>query len=124
MTSRATSTLSAAVLAVGGVCLLFAGDEVAARLVPGSPPVVAVVMQLLGGAWLGVATLDWFTRGQSIGGIYGRPVVLCNLALYLVTATTSLKAATVSSIDPLLVVGVAAAIMAALYARLLFRPPA
>ena len=34
-------------------------------------------MQLLGGAWLGVATLNWFTRGQSIGGIYGRPVVLC-----------------------------------------------
>ena len=123
MRSRAVATLSAALLGTCGAILFFAGDDVAARIVPGSPPIVGVAMQLLGGAWLGVAALDWFTRGQSIGGIYGRPVVLCNLMLYLVTATTSLKAAKLSPDDPLLVAGIIAAVMTTLYARLLFRPP-
>ena len=110
-------------LGIFGAGLLFAGDEVARRIAPGAAPVVEVVVQLLGGAWLGVATIDWFTRGLTIGGIYGRPIVLGNLTLYLVTAATALKAAQVSPADPLLLVGLAAAVMTVLYTRLLFRSP-
>src|SRR5688572_15430765 len=123
MSSRAVSTLSALLLGIFGAVLLFAGDEVARRIAPGAAPVVDVVVQLLGGAWLGVATIDWFTRGLAIGGIYGRPIVLGNLTLYLVTAATTLKAAHASPADPLLLVGLAAAIMTVLYTRLLFRSP-
>jgi hypothetical protein len=116
-------TLSTVVLAIGGTTLLFAGDEVVDAIIPGSPSLVAVLAQLLGGAWLGVAALNWFTRGHAIGGIYGRPLLYCNLTLYLVSSTTLLKAATGSPTDPLLVAGFVAGAMTVLYAWLAFRSP-
>jgi hypothetical protein len=123
MTSRAIASLSAALLGLAGAILLFAGDVVANRLAPGAPPVVAVLAQLLGGAWLGLAALNWFTRGQAIGGIYGRPVVLSNLVAYFVSAATLLKATAWTSVDVMLVAGGVAAAMAAFYSWLLFRSP-
>lgn len=115
-------TLSAVLLGSCGATLLFAGDEVVEAIAPGSPSVAAAVAQLLGGAWLGVAALNWFTRGHAIGGIYGRPLILCNLTLYLVSSTTLLKAA--KGADSLLAAGLVAGVMTALYAWLVYRSPA
>ena len=91
--SSAISRISAVVLLLGGASLLFAADDVLPVLVPGFPPGGAWLGQLLGAAWLAVAAMNWLQRASVLGGIYGRPVVLPNLALYFVSALTVLRTA-------------------------------
>ena len=121
MTSRFIATLSAGVLGICGAVLLFLPDTVAGASVErhSMPETLA---QLLGGAWLGVAALNWYTRGQSIGGIYGRPVVFANLMLYFVATTTLVKMAGWRP-GAVLVAALVAGFMTAVYGSLLFRSP-
>ena len=86
MISSLLSRTSATVLLLGGVALLFASDVLLPALLPGFPPAAAWLGQLLGAAWLGVAVLNWLQRAAVRGGIYGRPVVFANLALYFISA--------------------------------------
>ena len=90
--SSRVSTISAIVLALGGVALLFAPDVILPALVPGFPPSAVWLAQLLAAAWLGVAALDWLQRATLLGGIYGRAVVMANLVLYFVGDLAVLRA--------------------------------
>ena len=63
-------------------------------------------------------------RGLTIGGIYGRPVVVANLTLYFISATTLLKAAVPAPERLVVAAAIVTSVLAALYAWLLFRPPA
>ena len=122
--SSLLSRVSAAVLLVGGAALLFAPDALLPALVPGFPPAAAWLGQLLGAAWLGVAALNWSQRAALLGGIYGRPVVLANLSLYLISALSLLRAllrdAAPAALWSLLV---PLAVLAAVYGALLLRGP-
>lgn len=122
--STLVSRASAIVLALGGMVLLFASDVLLPRLAPGYPAGGAWLGQLLAAAWLGVAALNWLSQRAVLGGIYGRPVVAANTALYFI-ATTSLARAAVDGARPpaLWVVCVPAAAFALVYGWLLFRGP-
>ncbi len=124
MISSLLSRTSALVLLVGGLAFLFAADALLPALVPSYPPGAAWLGQMLAAGWLGIAALNWLQRSARLGGIHGRPVVLANLALYFITATSILR--------PLLggtapnVVWIVFAIAAALsvaYGALLLRGP-
>jgi hypothetical protein len=91
MISSLISTGSALVLAVAGVALLFASDVILPSVVPGFPAGAAWLGQLLSAAWLGVAFLNWAHRATVLGGIYGRPVVLANFALYVISALSLVR---------------------------------
>jgi hypothetical protein len=91
MISSIVARTSAAVLLLGGIALLFASDTLLPRLVPGFPASAGWLGQLLAAAWLGVAALNWLNRGAKLGGIYGRPVVLANLALYFISALSLVR---------------------------------
>ena len=93
LTASFLSRGSAAVLLVAGVALLFASDMVLPRLVPGYPETALWLGQLLGAAWLSVAALNWWNRSTLLGGIYGRPLVAANMALYLISALVLFRAA-------------------------------
>jgi hypothetical protein len=122
--SSLLSRLSAGVLLLGGVALLFASDALLPVLVPGFPPAGAWLGQLLGAAWLGVAALNWLQRAAVLGGIYGRPVVFANLAVYVVSALSLLRALAGGAAPPVLWVAlVPAAALAAAYGALLLRGP-
>src|SRR3982751_1185618 len=71
--SSLVSRASAALLAIGGVALLFAADDILPRIIPGFPEAGAWVGQLLAAPWLGVAALNWLNRSFVIGGITGAP---------------------------------------------------
>jgi hypothetical protein len=65
-------TATAVCMAASGIALLFASDDlVRSRSDPRIP-------QLLGGALLGFAAINWTARGSTLGGIYGRAVVVGN----------------------------------------------
>lgn len=91
MISTHVSRASAAFLAVGGLALLFASDDILPRLILGFPPAAAWIGQMLGAAWLAVAALNWLSRSTLVGGIYGRPFVVANVALYFISAMVLLK---------------------------------
>ena len=124
MIAGTISRLSAALLAFCGLALLFAADEILPRHLPGYPPADFWFGQLLAAACLAMATLNWFSRGALLGGIYGRPVVVANATGYLIAAITLLKPMLAGAFRPagwLLVFPVTA--LAVAYGWLMLRGP-
>ncbi|MEP6571587.1 MAG: hypothetical protein ABJD11_02795, partial [Gemmatimonadota bacterium] len=77
---------SAATLFLAGLGLVFAPDLALTTLLPGYPAEAFWLGQLLGGAWLGLAALNWMQRFTVIGGIYGRPMTIANFTTFLISA--------------------------------------
>lgn len=124
MISSTVSRISAILLLLGGLALLFASDVLLPPLVAGFPPDAAWLGQLLGAAWLGVAALNWLQRSALLGGIYGRPIVVANVALYFISALSLLRAL-IGHTAPLALWGALApaAAMAVVYGALMLRGP-
>lgn len=124
MISSVLARVSAALLLVGGIALLFASDALLPALIPGFPPTAAWLGQLLAAAWLGVAVLNWLQRSAVLGGIYGRPVVLANVALYLISALSLVRALLGGAAPAVWWFALApVAVLAAVYSALLLRGP-
>lgn len=124
MISSVLSHVSALVLFVAGLVLLFASDAVLPTVLPGFPAAGAWLGQLLAAAWLGVAALTWLQRRAVLGGIYGRPTVLANLALYFISALSLLRVLLNHGAPPVLWPAVAVTgVLAMAYGALLLRGP-
>ena len=124
MISTLISRASAVFLALGGLALLFAADAILPHLVPGFPAASAWLGQLVAAGWLAIALLNWASQPGLLGGIYGRPVVLTNAALYFITATGLIKVVIRPGAPVALwLLVVPAALFAGIYAWLLFRGP-
>ena len=124
MLSSLITRASAALLALGGLALLFAPDAILPRLVPGYPPTDLWFAQLLAAAWLALASLNWFNRSVLLGGIYARPVVVTNAVWYVVAATVLLKAATIRHLPGAFwIIAAPVALFATVYGWLFFRGP-
>jgi hypothetical protein len=122
--SSLISRISAAVLLVGGLAMLFAAELVLPALVPGTAGAASLLGSLIAAGWLGMASLNWFQRSALLGGIYGRPIVLANFAFYLVTATGLVRPLLSRAAVPWLwVVAAPASVLAVVYAALMFRGP-
>lgn len=83
--SRTLLSVTAALLAVGGVGMLFAPDAVL-RTLSGQREAPGWFVQVLGAAWCGFAALNWLSRGIVVGGIYGRPLVAANFVHFLMVS--------------------------------------
>ncbi|HET7549754.1 MAG TPA: hypothetical protein VFK04_00595 [Gemmatimonadaceae bacterium] len=71
-----------------------------------------------------MAALNWLSRGALLGGIYGRPVVFANTALYFISALVILRAVSrAPSVTGLWVLAVPAVALAGVYSWLLYRGP-
>ena len=80
-----------------------------------------MAVQFAGSGLLGFAALDWMSRGNRIGGIYGRPLGIGNLLLFTTAALTIGRAAWAGGLPiPLIVVGGVFAVLAASFAWLVF----
>ena len=124
MNSTLISRASAGLLLVGGLGLLFAPDVILPRLIPGYPETGLWLGQLLGAAWLALAELNWLSRTNLLGGIYGRSVVLPNAAFYFIATMVLIKAVSAPSMPVWLwIVVIPTALMAGVYSWLLFRGP-
>lgn len=122
--STVVSSLSALVLTAAGITLLFAPDAVLPRIVPGLSAGAAPLGQLIAAGWLAVAWLDWSQRGLTIGGIYGRPTVLANFALYFISSFSLARPAMTPGASLWLqLLALAFAAFALVYAALLMRGP-
>ena len=79
-------------------------------------------VQLLAAAWLGLATLNWSTRGFTMGGILGRPVLLANFAHYFIAAASTVRPVLAGGRPGPLAVLVVFGLLAAAYGYLLLAP--
>lgn len=122
--STLLSRMSAALLALGGLALLFASDVILPRLVPAFPVSGAWLGQLLAAAWLSLAALNWLSQTLLLGGIYSRSVVLANAVHYVIAALVVLKIVTRAN-TPVAVwlLVVPAVLFAGVYGWLLMRGP-
>ena len=98
MSSRLILTLSAFVLAVLGAVTMFAPHELASAVDPSASPSAAALIQTAGSALIAVAVLNWMSRGNRIGGIYGRPLAVGNLLLFTSASLSLGKAAAAGSL--------------------------
>lgn len=97
MTPKTLMTTSAAGFAALGAITLFFPEELAAAA--GLHITAAFPVQLLSGGFFAIANLNWTGRGAIYGGIYGRPIVMANLMLGLIT-TINLVTAQLGGVLP------------------------
>ncbi len=125
MNSRMLMTVTAALLAVGGLACSFAPQELLGGLGDvgaSASPALVLGVQALGAAWLGFALLDWNARGAPFGGIYGRPVALGNFLHFAVIALALAKDAGAAPLAGVLIATAIAAALAIGFGLLLFGP--
>ena len=93
---------SAVAYFAAAVALLFAPEETAALLGAAADGGRDRMLQVLGGALLGFAMLNWASRYSRTEGILGRPIVLANLAHTATAFLVLVRPAVRSSGDPAL----------------------
>ena len=76
-----------------GIGLTFLPGEIAQYLSTDVSQNSLLISQLLGGVYVGFAMLNWMTKNNLIGGLYSRPLVLGNLAHFLVSSFALIKIA-------------------------------
>jgi hypothetical protein len=115
---------SAIVMGASGLAGTFAPQELATALGITSTGVLPLLIQLLAALLFGFAMVNWMARGSLIGGIYNRPVLVGNVAHFLIGGLAAIKAVLAGEHRPL-VIGIAAvyAVFAIGFGTLLFRGP-
>jgi sugar phosphate permease len=73
-------TISAVVYFAAAIPLLFAPDEILSFAGAAPSALAAGLLQVVGSAVFGFSMLNWASRYTRTGGIYGRPLVIANLA--------------------------------------------
>ncbi|HEX7176104.1 MAG TPA: hypothetical protein VF240_12660 [Pyrinomonadaceae bacterium] len=91
MNTKVLMVASSLALGLAGIAASFAPSEMLRAV--GSPAVepLPVLIQLLGGTYLGFAMTNWTAKDNIIGGIYSRPVSLGNSVLFLTGALALAK---------------------------------
>lgn len=84
-------TASAFFLGIIGVGLTFMPLEIGGYLSTDISQISVLTLQLLGAVYVGFAMLNWMTRNNPIGGIYGKPLLIGNLVHFLVSSLALIK---------------------------------
>lgn len=93
MPSKVLLSTSALFLGILGIAGTFIPAELL-HLVEKEPvPEFVIVIQIMGGLYLGFALLNWMNRTAPMGGIYGKPVAMANLLHFLVVGLMLIKEA-------------------------------
>jgi len=115
---------SAIALGMLGLSCLFAPDFVLGQFESAAAGTAMLIVQVTGSLYLGFAILNWMWRGNLIGGIYARPVVIGNLLHFAVAALTMIKVVWRSSeIQIVLWLAIFYSVLSVGFAIVLFRHP-
>lgn len=118
-------TLSAVTLALAGIALTFAPEEILLTISAEGTPALILILQLLGALYFGFGMLNWMTKTGRIGGIYNRPVAVANFSHYAIAGLALMKSLTsVSDLPTVIwVVAIVYAAFAVAFGALLFWNP-
>ena len=79
MNTKLLMTLSAMILALIGISLIFLPNEILDYLELSVSETLQLLMQIIGSLYFALAILNWMSKGSIIGGIYNRPIAMANL---------------------------------------------
>lgn len=123
MSSKFLLSATALLFGLPGLFLLFAPDVAMASL-DGPGGAAAVLMgQLAGGMALALAANNWLARGAAIGGIYGRPLLVADLAASLTCGFALVKVGGPGDTVVPMILGIAFLVLAVAFGRLMFTGP-
>ena len=123
MGARALMTASVVYLGLAGLGATFLPDELLVHVRQPAAPVLKLFVQAVGALNLGFAMLNWMSRGTTLGGIYGRPVVMANLLHFAMIALVLIRWAAAGAPPGITVLAVIYGIFAAWFAVVLFGDP-
>lgn len=92
MNTKLIMTLTAILLAILGLTLTFAPDQMIMMLGMKNSIVLSLILQLLGAMYFAFAMLNWMAKGAIIGGIYNKPIAIANLSHFLISGLALTKA--------------------------------
>lgn len=123
MNTKLIMSISAVTMAVLGAGLIFMPNDLPLYAGFDSNGGTSLVFQVLGSLYFAFAMLNWMSKGNLIGGIYGRPIAIGNFTHFFVGGLGLLKAAIHFPSTP--VVGFAAVygIFAGVFGLILFTHP-
>ena len=82
---------SAVAYGVAGLALIFAPVETISALGAGAAPAGVWVAQVTGAALFALSQLNWMQRFAAVGGIFGRPVLVPNVAFTTIAFFASVR---------------------------------
>ena len=91
MNTKSLMTLSAIILALIGISLIFLPKEILDYLELSVSDTLELLMQIIGSLYFAFAMLNWMSKGSLIGGIYGRPIAIANLTHFVITGLALIK---------------------------------
>ena len=107
-----------------GAAASFAPQEILAASGVDPTSVTVILVQVLGALYLAAAMQNWMSRGNTIGGIYSRPLVVGNLVHFMVVAIVLLKALAGGLLRPgLIAAALAYSAFAAAFGFVMFAHP-
>lgn len=110
-------------MGITGLALSFLPQEALGVLDIPVNDAAVLLLQLMGALYFGFAMLNWMARGVLMGGIYSRPLIIGNLAHFLIGTITLGKALLSNSWIPLLIVFIAYLLLAIGFGVALFKHP-
>jgi protein-S-isoprenylcysteine O-methyltransferase Ste14 len=91
MDTKLLMSSSAISLAIIGLGMTFFPKEIADKLLLDSTVTFQLILQVLGALYFAFAMLNWMAKGNAMGGIYNRPIVIANVAHYLIGGLALMK---------------------------------
>jgi len=91
MNTKSLMTLSAIILALIGISLIFLPNEILDYLELSVSETLQLLMQIIGSLYFALAILNWMSKGSLIGGIYGRPIAMANLTHFVIAGLALIK---------------------------------
>ncbi len=113
---------SAIAFGIVGVMLSFLPQEINSLI--GGTATNTLILQLMGALYFGFAMINWTAKGNLIGGIYSRPIVIGNFSHFLIGALALAKGSSISNSNYLVFGGlIFYSIFALLFGFTLFATP-
>lgn len=91
MNTRLLMALSAIILALLGISLIFFPIEILDYFELSVSDTLELLMQIIGSLYFAFAMLNWISRGSIIGGIYNRPIAIANLTHFFIAGLSLIQ---------------------------------
>ena len=91
MNTKSLMTLSAIILALIGISLIFFPKEILDYFELSVSDTLELLMQIIGSFYFAFAMLNWMSKASLIGGIYNRPIALANWTHFFIAVLALIK---------------------------------
>jgi len=91
MNTKYLMITSAIFLAINGFGFTFFADEISVILINVENQIIILILQILGALYFGFSIINWLSKGNLIGGIYSKPLLMGNLLHFFTASMTLIK---------------------------------